>query len=113
MGRPASRAALLFVGAAAAAGCGSQVATPSDGGPRDAASEEQAGDGSPVGEGGAVDGPGIVDTGAPQPDSGADGAPDGASDGATDAFVPNDGNGVPIYGAAPFDAGRHVFTRDD
>jgi hypothetical protein len=99
-----SRAALVFVSAAAAAGCGGTEATnvQGDSGPRDAAGDAR-GDASQGDEGGAVVmyGPAPIDSGGPR-EAGAGGT-DGGNDSATDA-----GNGVPLYGAPPFDAGRRV-----
>jgi hypothetical protein len=100
-GRPVSRAALLFVGATAAAGCGgtTQESTfAADGGSHDAAMDS-AGDedtGLPV----ALYGPGpIQDGGFPRPDASQDAAKDAPSESG------DEGGGVILYGPAPFDGG--------
>jgi hypothetical protein len=107
-GRPASRAALLFVGAAAAAGCGGSVdanTSGTDGGGRDAAQSDAKGggdasdeDATPAQDSGlpVMYGPAPIDSGPPR-DAGVDGGDDAA---------PDTGGGVPLYGAPPFDAGR-------
>jgi len=99
-GRPASRAALLFVGATVAASCGgvTESGPGTDGGPE--ASVDSGGDeGLPV----TLYGPGpIYDAGRP------DARPDAASDApSTDApsETGDDGGGVVLYGPAMIDAG--------
>ena len=100
-GRPVSRAALLFVGATAAAGCGGRqesTFTPGDGG-LDAATDS-AGEGEDTGMPVALYGPGpIEDSGLPRPDASQDAAKDAPSE------AGDEGGGVVLYGPAPVDGG--------